>query len=117
MEHIRLVLQYVAYHEDYFRSVMENHLKLESEEGMPDGRTLKLEMADTPFAFSTTPYAPQQLEQTAHREELPRPVRTVVTICGTMRGVGGIDSRGADVEKAYQVSGEKDWIAFFRIRL
>ena len=84
---------------------------------MPDGRTLKLEMADTPFAFSAIPYAPQQLEQAAHREELPRPVRTVVTICGAMRGVGGIDSWGADAEKAYQVSCEKDRMAFFRIRL
>ena len=31
LEHIRLVLQCVAYHEDYFRSVMEEQLKLESE--------------------------------------------------------------------------------------
>mgnify|MGYP001024547998 FL=1 len=31
LEHIRLVLQYVAYHENYFRSVMEEELKLESE--------------------------------------------------------------------------------------
>lgn len=31
LEHIKLVLQYVAYHEDYFRSVMEEQLKLESE--------------------------------------------------------------------------------------
>lgn len=31
LEHIRLVLQYVAYHEDYFRSAMEEQLKLESE--------------------------------------------------------------------------------------
>lgn len=34
LEHIRLVLQYVAYHEDYFRSIMEEQLKLESEEGI-----------------------------------------------------------------------------------
>ncbi len=31
LEHVRLVLQYVAYHEDYFRSIMEDQLKLESE--------------------------------------------------------------------------------------
>lgn len=30
-EHIKLVLQYVAYYEDYFRSVMEEQLKLENE--------------------------------------------------------------------------------------
>ena len=34
LEHIRLVLQYVAYHEDYFRSVMEEQLRLESEAGI-----------------------------------------------------------------------------------
>lgn len=84
---------------------------------MPDGRTLKLEMADTPFAFSAIPYAPQQLEQAAHREELPRPVRTVVTVCGAMRGVGGIDSWGSDVEKAYQVSGEAAQETSFIVKL
>ena len=52
--------------------------------------------------------APQQLEQAAHREELPRPVRTVVTVCGAVRGVGGIDSWGSDVEPAYQVRGDQD---------
>ena len=82
---------------------------------MPDGGTLKLEMADTPFAFSAIPYTPQQLEQAAHREELPQSVRTVVTVCGTMRGVGGIDSWGADVEDAYQISGEKDAVFSFQI--
>lgn len=34
LEHIKLVLQYVAYHEDYFRSVMGEQLKLESEAGI-----------------------------------------------------------------------------------
>lgn len=34
LEHIRLVLQYVAYHEDYFRSVMEEQLRSESEAGI-----------------------------------------------------------------------------------
>ncbi|USF27015.1 Beta-galactosidase [Firmicutes bacterium ASF500] len=69
---------------------------------------LTLEMADRPFAFSAIPYIPQQLEQAAHREELPDPVRTVVTVCGAMRGVGGIDSWSSDVEEAYHISGEAD---------
>ena len=84
---------------------------------MPDGGTLKLEMAEAPFAFSAIPYTPQQLEQAAHREELPQPVRTVVTVCGAMRGVGGIDSWGADVEAPYQVSGEIDQEVSFRLGL
>ena len=38
LEHIKLVLQYVAYHEDYFRSVMEDQLKLESSESIKVSR-------------------------------------------------------------------------------
>ena len=81
------------------------------------GGTLALEAADKPFAFSAIPYTPQQLEQAAHRDELPAPVRTVVTVCGAMRGVGGINSWGADVEEAYHVSGERDHRLSFALRL
>ena len=84
---------------------------------MADGASLTLEAADRPFFFSAIPYTPQQLEQAAHREELPRPVRTVVTVCGAMRGVGGIDSWRTDVEKPFHLSGEKNWTASFRFRL
>ena len=34
--------------------------------------------------------------------------RTVVSILGAVRGVGGINSWGADVEDAYHISGEQD---------
>ena len=70
-----------------------------------DGTKLTLEQVEEPFAFS------------AHREELPRPVRTVVTVCGAMRGVGGINSWGADVEEPYRISGERDQKVVFAIRL
>ena len=70
------------------------------------GTGLSIVRAGAPFAFSAIPYTPQQLEQAAHREELPAPVRTVITICGAMRGVGGIDSWGSDVEPPFRVSGE-----------
>ncbi|MCI9156129.1 MAG: beta-galactosidase [Lawsonibacter sp.] len=73
-----------------------------------DGSRLTLALTDTPFAFSALPFSPQQLEQAAHVEELPVPVRTVVTLCGAMRGVGGIDSWGSDVEKAYRVDSGGD---------
>ncbi len=82
-----------------------------------DGGRLTLEMDGEPFAFSAVPYTPRQLEQAAHVEELPRPVRTVVTVCGAMRGVGGIDSWRTDVEEAYWVSGEEDHRLSFQIRL
>ncbi len=78
------------------------------------GRHLWLEMCETPFAFSAVPYTPAQLDQAAHREELPEPVRTVITVCGAMRGVGGIDSWLSDVEEAWHVSAEKD--IRFRVR-
>ena len=84
---------------------------------MPDGSALQLEMAEAPFSFSALPYTPQQLEQAAHREELSAPVRTVVTVCGVMRGVGGIDSWGSDVEAAYRISGEFDQTFSFLMRL
>ena len=73
-----------------------------------NGGQLRLEMCETPFAFSAIPYTPAQLDQAAHREELPEPVRTVITVCGAMRGVGGIDSWLSDVEEAYHISGEED---------
>lgn len=84
---------------------------------MPDGSVLQLEMAEAPFSFSALPYTPQQLEQAAHWEELPAPVRTVVTVCGVMRGVGGIDSWGSDVEADYLISGEFDQTFSFLMRL
>lgn len=73
-----------------------------------NGAQLRLEMCETPFAFSAIPYTPAQLDQAAHKEELPEPVRTVITVCGAMRGVGGIDSWLSDVEEAYHVSAEED---------
>ncbi len=72
------------------------------------GKTLRFYAEDEPFSFSAIPYTPQQLEQAAHREELPAPVRTVVTICGRMRGVGGIDSWGSEPEPQYRISAEED---------
>ena len=41
-----------------------------------------------------------------HHEELPPARRTVLCIYGAVRGVGGIDSWGSDVEEAYHISAE-----------
>lgn len=71
--------------------------------------TLKITMAGgKPFCFSAIPYTPQELESAKHREELPEIRRTVVSVLTAMRGVGGIDSWGSDVEAEYHVSAEKD---------
>ena len=79
------------------------------------GGKLGLYKLDKPFHFSAIPYTPHQLEQAFHAEELPKANRTVVTVCGAMRGVGGIDTWGSDVESAYHVPADKDIEFSFRI--
>ena len=79
------------------------------------GAKLGLYKLDKPFCFSAIPYTPHQLEQAFHTEELPKPNRTVITVCGEMRGVGGIDTWGSDVESAYHVHADKDIAFSFRI--
>ena len=81
------------------------------------GLALTIQKAGKPFAFSVIPYTPQQLSEAFHADELPVPCRTVVTLCGAVRGVGGMDSWGANVEEAYRVSAEKDIGFSFRFRL
>jgi beta-galactosidase len=69
---------------------------------------LRFGAGEDSFAFSCIPYTPEELENATHQEELPTARRTVVSILGAVRGVGGINSWGADVEEAYHISGEKD---------
>ena len=78
---------------------------------------LTLEKVNTPYAFSAIPYTPWQLCEAKHSDELPSPCRTVVTLCGAMRGVGGINSWGADVEEEYQVPSNRDHTLRLRILL
>lgn len=53
--------------------------------------------ADDVFAFSCLPYTPEEIESADHQDELPPIRRTVLTLFGAVRGVGGFDSWGADV--------------------
>lgn len=69
---------------------------------------LEFRAVEENFAFSCIPYTAEELENATHHEELPPARRTVVSILGAVRGVGGIDSWGADVEEEYHVSGEED---------
>ena len=85
-----------------------NHMNTHSTVFTMGGGSLTLEKGDAPYAFSAIPYTPGQLEQAMHRDELPAPCRTVVTVCGKMRGVGGIDTWMTDVEPQYHVSAEED---------
>ena len=86
----------------------------------PTGRTdttLELVMADKPFAFSALPHSAQELEAADHREDLGRSVHTHLCVYAAMRGVGGINSWGADVEDAYHVSAEEDHAVQVTFRL
>lgn len=89
--------------------VLDNSRKEEKE------RRLRFKAEDGTFAFSALPYTAQELENAGHMEELPLPRRTVLCICGAVRGVGGIDSWFSDVEQAYRIDAEKDIVYSFCI--
>lgn len=88
--------------EIYRRTELDNRKKEWKKTG------LRICMVDMPFAFSCLPYTAEELENATHHEELPPVRRTVLSVLGAVRGVGGIDSWGADVEPAYRISGEQD---------
>ena len=69
---------------------------------------LRIEKQGNAFAFSCLPYTAGEIENATHHEELPPARRTVLCIYGAVRGVGGIDSWGSDVEEAYRINAEED---------
>ncbi|MGN0776824.1 MAG: beta-galactosidase small subunit [Candidatus Ventricola sp.] len=83
----------------------------------PPESSLRIAMDERPFAFSCLPYTAEELENATHHEELPPARRTVLCVYGAVRGVGGINSWGADVEKAYHLSAEEDMAFSFNIEL
>ena len=80
-----------------------------------DAFSLKVRQTQHHFAFSCLPYTPTELENATHQEELPVSRRTVLTIYGAVRGVGGIDSWGSDVEAPYHIAGDSDHDFSFEI--
>lgn len=76
---------------------------------------LRFSQTDAKFAFSCIPYTAQELENATHQEELPPARRTVLCIYGAVRGVGGIDSWGADVGEGVRISAEEDISFSFQI--
>ncbi len=70
--------------------------------------SLTFEKHDRTFAFTCLPYTAEELENATHQEELPPVRRTVVCILGAVRGVGGIDSWGSDVEPDWRIDAEND---------
>lgn len=69
---------------------------------------VKVAKDDQPINFSCLPYTAEELENATHIEELPLARRTVLVVAGAVRGVGGIDSWGADVEEKYHIPADKD---------
>lgn len=86
-----------------FRNTTLNNASEGGEEFM-----LTFEKDENKFAFSCLPYTPFELENATHMEELPPARRTVLTILAKVRGVGGIDSWGSNVEEAYRISAKQD---------
>ena len=78
--------------------------------------SLRFEKADKNFAFSCLPYTASELENATHQEDLPPPRRTVLLMLAKVRGVGGIQAWGADVEEEYHISGKEDVTFSFVIR-
>ncbi len=72
--------------------------------------------AEQDFHFSVLPYSTAQLEEAWHKYELPAVTRTYVRVLAAMRGVGGIQTWGADVEPQYHVDATKDIVLRFEVR-
>ena len=81
--------------------------KLDNSRTDSSPQTLRIEENDKAFAFSCLPYTASEIENATHHEELPPARRTVLCVYGAVRGVGGIDSWGSDVEDDYRISAEK----------
>ena len=94
-------------------SVLAN--ELQGQGGKTEEFSLRFEKLDSQFAFSCLPYTALELESAAHQEELPPARRTVACILGAVRGVGGIDSWGSDVERPWHIDGEQDIAYSFAI--
>lgn len=77
--------------------------------------SLRVACMDAPFAFSCLPFTALELENATHHEELPPVRRTVLCVYGAVRGVGGIDSWGTDVERDYHVDAEGEMAFSFAV--
>lgn len=84
------------------------HTSLDNSRKENTAQMLRFEMTDKEFAFSCLPYTASEIENATHQEELPPARRTVLCVYGAVRGVGGIDSWGSDVEEDCHISAERD---------
>ena len=84
------------------------HTSLNNSRKDHSAQVLRIEKNKSPFAFSCLPYTASEIENATHHEELPPARRTVLCVYGAVRGVGGIDSWGSDVEEVYHINAEED---------
>ena len=91
------------------------HTSLNNSRNDDVAQKLRFEAADSLLSFSCLPYTATEIENATHHEELPPARRTVLCVYGAVRGVGGIDSWGSDVEEEYHISGEQDIVYSFKI--
>lgn len=68
------------------------------------GNKLKFTYDSKPFHFSINHNTAQELENATHKHELANTGRTNVKILSHVRGVGGINTWGADVEQQYHIN-------------
>ena len=91
------------------------HNTLDNRNRSVQEQCLKIRKTEKSFAFSCLPYTASELENATHQEELPPARRTVLCVYGAVRGVGGIDSWGSNVEARYQIDAQKDITFSFEI--
>ena len=91
------------------------HTSLNNSRKDISAQTLRIEKNEGAFAFSCLPYTASEIENATHHEELPPARRTVLCVYGAVRGVGGIDSWGSDVEDKYHINAQEDIEYSFRI--
>ena len=87
---------------------IKRHTSLDNSRKDSSEQTFRIEKVEEAFSFSCLPYTAVEIENATHHEELPLARRTILCVYGALRGVGGIDSWGSDVEASYHISAEQD---------
>ena len=103
-----LVPQDCSMHMDTDWVQITRHTRLDNSRTECAPQTLKIGSTEKPFAFSCIPYTASEIENATHHEELPPARRTVLCVYGAVRGVGGIDSWGSDVQEDCRIDAGKD---------
>lgn len=110
-----LVPQEMGMHMQTHCLLMQRRTTLNNADPDPVPFNLTIGAMGKPFNFSLLPYTAAELENATHIEELPPARHGVLVITGAVRGVGGIDSWGSDVEPAYRLPADRNYQTRFVI--